>query len=290
MSVKSEAVKKTFDRGARELPPLKVGDSVRIQNHTTTRNKKWDKTGVIMEVLPFRKYTVMVSGSRRLTSRNRRHLRKVPELNPTQKVCSPTQPKGGASTGENDQSSIITTWEESSYSHPHPNSLNGIDDNLCHAESPQANPATPSPMRRGRGFCFAPMQQSSPAGTPLASPHKRGSSPSSSQGTPPASGESSSSTSSSNTPSASRDCFSKTADKASPPAQPQRRCKPGTSSPISNSGCDTTTNADDLGSFDTHSTQIRDSALPLCSRTSGRARKQVQPWQYGKGWSGKRGW
>ena len=44
-----------FNPGSKELSQLQVGDNVHIQNQTTTRTTKWDKTGVITEVLSGRK-------------------------------------------------------------------------------------------------------------------------------------------------------------------------------------------------------------------------------------------
>merc|ERR1712082_129177 len=67
-----------YNKGAKQLPPLEVGDKVRVQNQTTTRTTKWDRTGTITATLSNRKYKIMMDGSRRLTTRNRRHLRKIP--------------------------------------------------------------------------------------------------------------------------------------------------------------------------------------------------------------------
>ena len=63
--------------GARQLKPLSVGDSVRIQNQTGSHPTKWDKTGVVMQIGENDKYVVRVDGSRRLTLGNRRYLRKM---------------------------------------------------------------------------------------------------------------------------------------------------------------------------------------------------------------------
>ena len=54
------------------LPPITVGTKVHVQNHA---NNRWDRTGTIAEILPFRQYTVHMDGSGRLTKRNRRHLK-----------------------------------------------------------------------------------------------------------------------------------------------------------------------------------------------------------------------
>ena len=44
------------------LPPLEIGDCVRIQNHIVHYPLKWDKTGVIIEVRQFDQYAVKVDG------------------------------------------------------------------------------------------------------------------------------------------------------------------------------------------------------------------------------------
>ena len=72
----------------RELKPLCIGDAVQIQNQTGNHPGKWYSTGVITGVLPHRQYQVVVDGSRRVSLRNRRFLRKIlpvsrKEFNPT---------------------------------------------------------------------------------------------------------------------------------------------------------------------------------------------------------------
>ena len=58
------------------LPPLAVGDYVRLQNQTGPHPKKWDKTGRVIEVRQFDQYIIKVDGSGRVTLRNRKFLRK----------------------------------------------------------------------------------------------------------------------------------------------------------------------------------------------------------------------
>ena len=63
------------------LPPLKVGDCVRVQNQRGRNATKWDKTGVITEVRQFDQYIIRIDGSGRATLRNRKFLRKyIPVL------------------------------------------------------------------------------------------------------------------------------------------------------------------------------------------------------------------
>ncbi len=70
---------------SRPLPNLQIGDHVMIQNQTGNHPKKWDKSGVVVEIKLHDQYVVKVSGSGRLTLRNRRFLRKydVSHIQPT---------------------------------------------------------------------------------------------------------------------------------------------------------------------------------------------------------------
>ena len=63
--------------GTKVLTRLHEGNIVSIQNQVGPRAKKWDKTGVVVEVLPFDQYRVKVDGSGRITLRNRQFLRKI---------------------------------------------------------------------------------------------------------------------------------------------------------------------------------------------------------------------
>ncbi len=58
------------------LPALKVGDHVYIQNLVGNYPRRWDRTGIVVEVRQHHQYVVKVDGSGRVTLRNRQHLRK----------------------------------------------------------------------------------------------------------------------------------------------------------------------------------------------------------------------
>ncbi len=60
-----------------ELPSLEVGDCVQVQNQCGNYPKKWFSTGVVTETLPYRQYKVVLDGSRRVSLRNRRFLKKI---------------------------------------------------------------------------------------------------------------------------------------------------------------------------------------------------------------------
>lgn len=59
------------------LEPLQIGDTVLVQNQTGLRHKKWDKSGVVVEVLEFDQYRIRMDGTGRPTLRNRRFLRPI---------------------------------------------------------------------------------------------------------------------------------------------------------------------------------------------------------------------
>ena len=59
------------------LEPLSDGDAVQLQNQKGNRPLKWYATGIVVERLPNRQYKVLVDGSRRITLRNRKFIRKI---------------------------------------------------------------------------------------------------------------------------------------------------------------------------------------------------------------------
>ena len=88
LSAREEALRNRHMRASerwsehtRRLPPLKVGNHVRIQNQTGPHPTKWDKTGNIIEVRQFDQYAVRVDGSGRITIRNRKFLRQYTPVN-----------------------------------------------------------------------------------------------------------------------------------------------------------------------------------------------------------------
>ena len=57
------------------LPPLIIGNCVRLQNLVGPHPTKWDRTGIVVEVRQYDQYVIRVDGSGRVTLRNRKHLR-----------------------------------------------------------------------------------------------------------------------------------------------------------------------------------------------------------------------
>ena len=66
----------------RRLPPLAVGDYVRVQNQVGPNPTRWDKTGVVIEVKQYNQHNIRMDGSGRITLRNRKFLHKFSPANP----------------------------------------------------------------------------------------------------------------------------------------------------------------------------------------------------------------
>jgi hypothetical protein len=60
----------------KEHAHLAVGDHVMIQNQAGKKTLRWNKRGLVVEILPHRQYKIRVDGSRQITLRNRKFLRK----------------------------------------------------------------------------------------------------------------------------------------------------------------------------------------------------------------------
>ena len=84
--------KENLSEHSRTLPPLWHDDQVLIQNQTGRFPKKWDRSGIIVEVKENDQYVVKVTGSGRLTLRNRRFLRKFNHKLSRSLPYSPQQP------------------------------------------------------------------------------------------------------------------------------------------------------------------------------------------------------
>lgn len=91
----------------KHLPPLKVGDTVLIQNQVGNQPLKWGKTGVVVEVRQYNQYVVKVDGSGRATLRNRKFLR---QFTPYQHAIQPflTPPNMPVTNSSSDRENSTT--------------------------------------------------------------------------------------------------------------------------------------------------------------------------------------
>ena len=63
------------------LKPLNMSNVVLVQNQAGRRGKKWDRTGVVIEVLDHDQYRIRMDGSGRSSLRNRRFLKSITPFN-----------------------------------------------------------------------------------------------------------------------------------------------------------------------------------------------------------------
>ena len=104
------------------LPPLKVGDKVRIQNQTGPHPTKWDKTGAVIEVRQFDQYLVKIDGSGRATLRNRKFLRKYVPAYTQEDICTyhvPTSTLRNESGTPNRLNQTLNEPDNLDWSHGH---------------------------------------------------------------------------------------------------------------------------------------------------------------------------
>ena len=77
MAMKREADREKWSHKTKDLEMLEIGTPVMIQNQTGNNPTKWDKTGVVLENKPHSQVLIRVDGSRRVTLRNRRFVKKL---------------------------------------------------------------------------------------------------------------------------------------------------------------------------------------------------------------------
>ena len=75
--VKHEECAERWAEHTQNLPALENGDNVAIQNGGGNAPKRWDLRGKVVRYNGHDQYDVMVAGSRRITTRNTAHLRKI---------------------------------------------------------------------------------------------------------------------------------------------------------------------------------------------------------------------
>ena len=87
LRVRAKRTNDALSARTRPLRPLRCGDRVFIQNQDGRHPRKWDNT--VVEALDFDQYNVKVGGSGRITRRNRRFLRLIPNVAESQQTSSP---------------------------------------------------------------------------------------------------------------------------------------------------------------------------------------------------------
>ena len=91
LRIRHVEAEKRWPTGTKLLPPLKVGDAIRVQNQVGHHPLECDRTGVITDVRQFDQYAIRVDGSGRATLRNRKFLRRIVPVKPPRTPTSITQ-------------------------------------------------------------------------------------------------------------------------------------------------------------------------------------------------------
>ena len=87
LRIRHQRMLEKWSEHTQSLPALKVSDHVRIQNQIGNAPRKWDKTGVVVEVRQHNQYLVKTDGSNRVTLRNRKFLRRFePMVSPKPRI------------------------------------------------------------------------------------------------------------------------------------------------------------------------------------------------------------
>jgi hypothetical protein len=74
------------------LAPLAVGQVVLVQNQSGNNPLRWDRSGQIVEILPFDQYRIKMDGTGRSSLRNRKFLRAITPFSNSSRETSSTTP------------------------------------------------------------------------------------------------------------------------------------------------------------------------------------------------------
>ena len=100
LACKREADAEKWSKKTRDYDIIEVDTPVILQNQTGNNPTKWDKTGVVLENKPHSKVVIRVDGSRRVTTRNRKFVRKLIPDKRTVATPTPAQYKPAKKTPE----------------------------------------------------------------------------------------------------------------------------------------------------------------------------------------------
>ena len=157
--------------GARTLPPLDIGDTVAVQDQSKSDGKpgRWNKSAIVVEVLPHDAYRVKIHGSRQVTMRNRRFLRKLTPFSPTIPVTREEVSQSKVVTRSQTSPTIpvaqsqIMTRSQTLSTRGH--SRGPVDTNN-HPATSVTSPILPNPTRVTVRRSPAPKHRQTPAGKP----------------------------------------------------------------------------------------------------------------------------
>ena len=133
----------TLSEHTKLLPPLRVGDTVLVQNQLGNHPRRWDKSGCVVEVKQHDQYVVKIDGSGRATLRNRKFLRK---FTPYQHAIQPYYPVPLKNITENTQCQVPPVEKFAISNKPEDQPLTPDAEHMNNLPIPASpNPVTPQP-------------------------------------------------------------------------------------------------------------------------------------------------
>ena len=136
----------TLSKKCKFYAPLNTGDNCFVQNQTGRYPKRWDRQGQIVEVLDHNQYLVRLNGSRRLTLRNRKYLKKIPEMIQLRQQTHsylPAAPTSSTMTRPNSAETPTTNHEYARTNNSHPTVM--FDHQQHHVPAHVISPGMPHP-------------------------------------------------------------------------------------------------------------------------------------------------
>ena len=134
LAQRNKYIEDRYNAHAHDLEPLQVQTNVRIQE-----NKRWLKTGQIIEVLPNRQYLIKMDGSGRITRRNRRFIKQTDKSETSNIIISPQY-----RNGPNESSNQEVPSPQTQSQHPEPTQTPPPPSHIPTAQTPES-PQTQHP-------------------------------------------------------------------------------------------------------------------------------------------------
>ena len=103
---------KDLSRHTKVLAPLTVGQVVLVQNQRGSNQLRWNKSGQVVEVLPFDQYRIKMDGTGRPTLRSRKFLRAISTFSRSAADPSPTVPNNEDNQTDDDIAPTVVGTEE----------------------------------------------------------------------------------------------------------------------------------------------------------------------------------
>ena len=138
---RSERDKTKWSEKTRTPGPLAVDDTVAMQNMHGNMPQKWSRRGQVISNDGFDKFGIRLEGSRQLTYRNRKHLRKIPAASNGRTGWEPVLEYPGKEKNDVETTPVVTELAA-----PEPVSLEPVSPEPVRPETVIPVPVSPEPV------------------------------------------------------------------------------------------------------------------------------------------------